>query len=116
MTRDSDNNITNYEFFSVADISECPDGERLFIEIDNEYIVIFNIDGNYYAVADLCSHDNGPLGDGEVEDHCIVCPRHGARFDLRTGDAVTLPAVQGILSYPIRVQGGTIEIGFEKTE
>jgi len=116
MTKEVDNLIPEYEFFIVAGADECPDGERIFIEIDDEYIIIINIDGNYFSIADLCSHDNGPLDDGEVEGHCIICPRHGARFDLKTGDAMTLPAVHGIPSYPVRTKDGNIEIGLKKTE
>ena len=116
MTNNTEINNRNLEFYTVAEINECPDGERIFIEIGDEYYIIFNIDGTFYAVADLCSHDNGPLGDGEVEDHCVICPRHGARFDLKTGNAVTLPAVHGIHSYPVRVKDGIIEIGFPKTK
>ncbi len=101
----------NCEFVAVAKISELPNGERLFVEIDEEFIVVFNIGGDIYAIADLCSHDDGPLGDGEVEDHAIACPRHGARFDLRTGKAITFPAVEDIPAFPVRLKDGQIEVG-----
>jgi len=100
-----------FNFFSVAPTSDLPNGERLFVEIEGEYLVLFNIAGDYYAIADLCSHDNGPLGDGEIEDLQIICPRHGARFDLKTGEALTFPAVEDIPAYPVRVRDGVIEIG-----
>ena len=116
MMKENDTKVPQYEYYSVANATECPDGKRIFIEIDDEYIIIINIDGNYLAIADLCSHDNGPLDDGEVEGHCIICPRHGARFDLKTGDAVTLPAVHGIPSFPVRIKDGNIEIGLKKAE
>jgi len=73
--------------------------------------VIFNIAGEYYAIADLCSHDDGPLGDGELEGFDINCPRHGAKFDVRTGDVLSLPAIVDIPAYPVRVRDGQIEIG-----
>lgn len=98
-------------FFEVAGTSELSPGERLFVEISGEFLVLFNLGGDYYAIADLCSHDDGPLGDGEVEDHQIICPRHGARFDLRTGEALTFPAVEDIPAYPVRVRDGFIEVG-----
>lgn len=107
-------NLTDPEkckFYSVASTSEINNGDRLFIEIEDQYLVVFNIAGNYFAIADLCSHDDGPLGDGEVEDHQIICPRHGARFDLKTGEALTFPAVEDIPAYPIRVIDGRIEVG-----
>ena len=100
------------EFVAIAAVDDIPNGERLFIEVDNEFVVVFNIAGDYYAIADLCSHDDGPLGDGEIEGFEVVCPRHGARFDVRTGEALTLPAVEGIPAYPVRVIEGQIEVGF----
>ena len=102
------------DFIAVAALEELPDGERLFLEIDGLYLVVFRIGGDYYAIADMCSHDEGPLGDGEVEDHQISCPRHGARFDLRTGKALTLPAVEDIPAYPVRIKDGTIEVGIPR--
>lgn len=102
------------DYYSVAPVEDLPNGERLFIEIREEFIVVFNIGGDYYAIADLCTHDDGPLGDGEISDHAIACPRHGARFDLRTGEALTLPAVTDIPAYPLRVRDGVIEIGIPK--
>jgi len=102
------------EFVEVAEVSELPNGERIFVEIDEYTIVLFNIGGHYYAIADVCSHDDGPLGDGEVEGLEIACPRHGAHFDLRTGKALSLPAIVDIPAYPIRVVNGSIQIGIPK--
>lgn len=102
------------DFYAVALVDDLANGERLFVEIGSEYIVVFNLAGVYYAIADLCSHDDGPLGDGEVSDHTIACPRHGAQFDLKTGKALSLPAVEDISAYPVRIQDGMIEIGIPK--
>ena len=102
------------EFIEVAPLAELPVGERLFIEAGGRSIVIFNLAGKLYAIGDVCSHDNGPVGDGEIEEHEIICPRHGARFDIRTGKATSLPAVVDIPSYPVRVMGDMIEIGLPK--
>ncbi len=104
------------EFVSIAPVEDLPDGERLFIEVNERPIVLFNIAGEYYAIDDVCTHDDGPLGEGDVEGHEIICPRHGARFDLRTGEALTLPAVVDIAAYPVRVREGMIEIGVPKAE
>jgi 3-phenylpropionate/trans-cinnamate dioxygenase ferredoxin subunit len=81
------------------------------MEIDNNSIVLFNLAGDYYAIADVCTHDDGPLGEGEIEDHQIICPRHGARFDIPTGEVLALPAIQDVPVYPVRVVDGMIEIG-----
>ncbi|MFN2216291.1 MAG: Rieske (2Fe-2S) protein [Anaerolineales bacterium] len=102
------------EFFQVTSAEELPNGERLFIEIDEKQIVLFNIAGNFYAMGDVCSHDDGPVGDGEIEGFEIICPRHGARFDIRTGEALLLPAAVDIPTYPIRVVDGTIEVGIPR--
>ena len=99
------------EFIAVAPADEVPNGERLFIEIDEQPMVIFNIAGKYFAIGDLCSHDNGPLGDGELDEYEINCPRHGASFDVRTGQVLSLPAVVDIPAYPTRVVDGLIEVG-----
>jgi 3-phenylpropionate/trans-cinnamate dioxygenase ferredoxin subunit len=102
------------DFIDVAAESDLPPGERLFVEIDGLPIVVFNIAGGYYAIGDVCSHDNGPLGDGELDDLQVICPRHGARFDLRTGEVRSLPAIVDIPAYPVRVVDGLIEIGIPK--
>lgn len=100
-------------FIPVCSAEELPEGERLFLEVDEISIVLLNQAGEYYAIADICTHDDGPLGEGEVEDHEIICPRHGARFDIRTGDVLALPAIKDVPVFPTRVVNGMIEIGFE---
>ena len=99
------------EFIEIAAFEDLPDGERLFVDIDRQTIVVFNIAGGLFAIADVCTHDQGPLGDGELEGFEIICPRHGARFDVRNGQVLALPAVVDIPSYPVRVTDGMIEIG-----
>ena len=98
-------------YVEIAPAGGLPQGERLFVEIDGIPIVVINLDGSLYAFGDLCTHDDGPLGEGALEGHEIVCPRHGARFDVRTGKAISMPAVHDIPAYPVRVRGGKIEIG-----
>ena len=99
------------EFVSIGGADQLPNGQRLFVEIDNLPIVVFNLGGQLYAIGDVCSHDDGPLGDGDVEGMEVICPRHGARFDLRSGKVTALPAVEDIPAYPVRVVDGEIEIG-----
>jgi 3-phenylpropionate/trans-cinnamate dioxygenase ferredoxin subunit len=103
------------EFYEIAAAKDIPNGERLFVEIDEAYLVVFNIAGDMYAVEDICSHDDGPLGDGDLEGHEVVCPRHGARFDVRTGKALTFPAVEDIPAYPVQIVDGKIQVGLPKT-
>ena len=99
------------EFIAIGSTDELTNGERLFVEIDEEPIVVFNIAGQYYAVGDVCSHDDGPVGDGELEGFEVICPRHGARFDVRSGKVLSLPAIVDIPVYPVRVVDGQLEIG-----
>ena len=99
------------DFVAVGDVNDLPDGERLFLEIDEQPIVIFNLAGQYFAIADLCSHDDGPLGEGDLDGFEIHCPRHGACFDVRSGKVLSLPAIVDIPAYPVRVVDGQIEIG-----
>ncbi|MEW6179504.1 MAG: non-heme iron oxygenase ferredoxin subunit [Chloroflexota bacterium] len=103
--------LTDYSFYTVAKVDELPPGERLFVEIGDISIVVFNIAGKLYAIGDVCTHDDGPLGDGELDGHEIICPRHGARFDVRSGKVLSLPAVVDIPTYPVRITEDDIEVG-----
>jgi len=104
----------NLVFVELASETDLQNGERLFAEVDGIPIVVFNIAGKLFAIGDVCTHDNGPLGDGLVDGNNIVCPRHGAEFDIQTGKALSLPAVVDIPAYPVRVVGGKIEVGIPK--
>jgi 3-phenylpropionate/trans-cinnamate dioxygenase ferredoxin subunit len=102
------------DFFEIAPASELPNGERLYVDLGDKPIVIFNIAGQFFAIGDVCTHDDGPLGDGTLEGFNIVCPRHGAEFDVRTGKVMQMPAVVDIPAYPVQVRDGTIFIGVPK--
>ena len=104
------------EFFEIASVDDLPSGERLFVDIGDTPVVVFNIAGEFFAIGDVCTHDDGPLGDGDLEDHNVICPRHGAEFDVRIGKALSMPAVVDIPAYPVRVVEGMIEIGLPKEE
>jgi len=99
------------EYVPVAGVEQIANGERLFIEIDDRSIVVFNIADRLFAIGDICTHDGGPLGDGKVDGWDIICPRHGARFDIRSGKVISLPAFIDIPAYPVRIVEGQIEIG-----
>ena len=99
------------EFVTIAPQDDVKNGERLFVEIDGLPIVVFNIAGQFFAIGDVCSHDDGPLGDGSLEGYEITCPRHGASFNVRDGKVISLPAIVDIPAYPVRVVDGQVEIG-----
>lgn len=98
------------EFVKVAKVDDVPPGERLWIEFEEETVVLFNVDGRFYCIADLCTHDGGPLEDGQLEGYEVECPRHGARFDVRTGAALCLPAVTPVPTFEVKVVGEDILI------
>jgi 3-phenylpropionate/trans-cinnamate dioxygenase ferredoxin component len=98
------------EFITVATTDELKPGERMVVEVKDRYIAIFNVDGKYYAIADLCTHDDGPLAEGELNGIVIECPRHGAQFDITTGKVLRFPAITPIPRYDVRVTDGEIQI------
>ena len=102
------------EFVEIAPASELPNGERLFLEVGDRAIVIFNIADEFYAIKDQCSHEDLELGDGDLNGYDLTCEQHGAHFDVRTGEALTLPAVDPVPAYPMRVRSGMLEIGLPK--
>ncbi|HEX2622531.1 MAG TPA: non-heme iron oxygenase ferredoxin subunit [Phototrophicaceae bacterium] len=95
---------------SVAKTDELRPGERMIVEIGRKWIVIFNIDGEYHAIADVCTHDDGPLAEGELVGCEIECPRHGAKFDVRTGKVLAPPALVDVPAYDVRVENDEILI------
>lgn len=105
---------TKADFVDIAPVSELPNGERLFVDLGDKPIVIFNIADHFFAIGDVCTHDDGPLGDGMLEGFNIVCPRHGAEFDVRTGKVMQMPAVVDIPAYPVRVVDGVLQVGVPK--
>ncbi len=102
---------SHIEYIEIVPEDQIAVGERLFVELAGKSIVLFNLAGKLFAIGDVCSHDNGPVGDGEIEGDEIICPRHGARFDIITGKATSLPALVDIPAYPVRVVAGMVEIG-----
>lgn len=106
-------NPEDYQFVAICSTSDVPEGERIFFDIADESIVMFCISGKYYAMGDYCTHDDGPVGEGELDGYQIICPRHGARFDVRNGHAVKSPAFINAPWYPVRVVDGNLEIGIK---
>jgi 3-phenylpropionate/trans-cinnamate dioxygenase ferredoxin subunit len=102
------------EWVVVANAADLGPGARDVFDIEGYYIAVFNVDGSYYAFEDVCTHDDGPLAEGELHGYEIACPRHGARFDIRTGKALTPPAVKATHRYDVRVQGGQVQVLFDE--
>ena len=101
------------DWVDVATGDELAPGERIVFEVAHHVIALFNVEGDYYAVADVCTHDDGPLADGRLLGCEIECPRHYARFDLRDGSVTMPPAVRPLKIYPVRIKNGSVQIGLD---
>lgn len=104
------------EFVAIATTDEVKPGERIIVQIGRKWIAVFNVDGTYYAVEDVCTHDDGPLAEGALFGCEIECPRHGARFDLRTGAVTAPPALVPVPTYEVRVTDNQIELATKRRE
>jgi 3-phenylpropionate/trans-cinnamate dioxygenase ferredoxin subunit len=98
------------DFITVGTTDEILSGERIVVEIGRKWVAIFNVDGEYFAIEDRCTHDDGPLAEGTLDGYIIECPRHGACFDIRTGKVLSPPALVDVPSYKVRLQGDEIQI------
>jgi len=98
------------EWMNVATVDELTPGNRKIINTPYCEIAVFNLDGDYYAIEDICSHDGGELASGVCEGDQIICPRHGARFCIRNGKALTPPAYEDIQTFSVRVESGVIQV------
>jgi 3-phenylpropionate/trans-cinnamate dioxygenase ferredoxin subunit len=95
--------------FAVA-VGEVAPGRSRRCLVDGHTLLVCNVGGEFYALADTCTHDRGPLGEGRLRGHHIECPRHGSRFDVRDGAARTPPAVKPVATYPVRVRDEAVEV------
>lgn len=100
-------------FVRVAQVSDVKEGTAKVFTVGETRIALCHAEGHFYAIADVCTHDGGPLGEGELVDCQIECPRHGARFDVKTGKALCLPAVVGVPTYKVEVEDGSVYINTE---
>jgi len=98
------------EWIDVCRQDELPAGKRRVIGTDIGDIAVFNLDGTLYAIEDVCTHDGGELASGCLEGDEIICPRHGARFCIRNGKALTPPAYEDIECFPVSVEHGMIRV------
>jgi 3-phenylpropionate/trans-cinnamate dioxygenase ferredoxin subunit len=94
----------------VASRSELLPGQKKLIDIDGRAIALFNVDGSFYAIDDICTHDGGPLAEGELRGCEIQCPRHGARFDVRNGRALSMPAIEPVASHEVELRGEDVYV------
>ncbi len=100
-------------FVTIAREGEVKKGKVKTFNVNGQRIALCNVEGTFFATQDLCTHDGGPLGEGELWDHEIECPRHGGRFYVRTGAVTALPPMFPIKTYPVRVEGDEIQVALD---
>lgn len=98
------------EFVPVARVNDIPDPGQQGFAVDERMVVLFHVGGEFFCLDDVCTHDEGPLGEGELADHAIACPRHGAKFDIRTGAALSMPATEPTLRHDVKVEDGVVYV------
>lgn len=98
------------EFVTIASAGDIAPGQMRSYQVNGRQILVCNVGGRYYAIDNLCTHDGGTLDEGELDGDLVECPRHGALFDVKTGAAKALPAVQPVRSYPVQVEGDAVRV------
>lgn len=100
-------------FVKVATRGELPEGGKKVIDVEGRAIALFHVNGSYHAIDDVCTHDGGPLAEGDLIDGEIQCPRHGARFDLKTGRPLCMPAIEPVTVHSVEVRGDDIYVAIQ---
>lgn len=95
-------------FIKIGYVTDVPDPGKALYEVDERLVVVCHVDGEWFCLDDVCTHDGGPLGEGKLEDHCIACPRHGAKFSIRTGAPLTMPATEPTVTHEVKIENGAI--------
>jgi len=98
------------EWVDVARVEDFAPGTVRTLEIEGTAIAVFNLNGRYYAIEDMCSHEAETLSGGEVAGEEIICPRHGAHFSILTGAALSPPAYEPVATFPVCVEGGMVRV------
>ena len=97
-------------WINVAAANQLSAGTYRTVELDGTDVAVFNVDGEYFAIEDMCTHDGGILTGGTIEGDQVVCPRHGAHFSIKTGDALSPPAYEPVATFPVRVKDGMVQV------
>lgn len=102
------------QYTRVCDAADIEEGTVKSYRVEGRDIILAKYQGEVFALENLCSHDGGELGEGSLIEGQVMCPRHGARFDIKTGDAKSMPAAVGIGTYPVKIDQGAILVDLEK--
>ena len=98
------------KWIKVAETADLPPGGAMAVQIGEQKIALFNVDGNYYAIDDTCTHVGGPLSEGDVDGKVVTCPLHGATFDITSGHVLGPPAKSGVTGYRVQIVGSEIRV------
>ena len=98
------------DWTTVVAVDDLPPGNHMSVEVEGAVMVVVNLDGEFYAIEDICTHDGSDISSGCVVDGSIECPRHGARFDIRTGEVTAPPAYEPVDVFPVRVHDGVVQV------
>ncbi len=98
------------EWVKVVQQNALADGEHIIVDVDGTDVAVFKIDGAYYAIEDVCSHDGAPIADGALDGDEIICPRHGARFCVKTGAVKSPPAYEDIACFKVKIEDDIVQV------
>jgi 3-phenylpropionate/trans-cinnamate dioxygenase ferredoxin component len=98
------------EWIDVVGQTALAEGEHVVVDIDGADVAVFKIDGQFYAIEDVCSHDGAEIASGELDGDEIICPRHGARFCVKTGAVKSPPAYEDIACFPVKIENGIVQV------
>ncbi|MFV1973589.1 MAG: non-heme iron oxygenase ferredoxin subunit [Thiohalobacterales bacterium] len=98
------------DWVDVAATETFDEGIVQLVDVEGTEVAVFNVDGEFFAIEDICTHDGGTLAEGDVEGYEIECPRHGARFDLRTGKVTAPPAYEDVNTFAVRIHHGMVQV------
>ncbi len=98
------------DWIDVCEAKALAESENIIVEVDGTEVAIFKVDGQFYAIEDVCSHDGAEIASGELDGDEIVCPRHGARFCVKTGAVKCAPAYEDIDTFPVRVENERLQV------
>lgn len=98
------------DWTDVEKLSAFPPGTRRSVDLAGAEVLVFNLDGAFYAIEDVCTHDYAPLADAKLEGDEVICPRHGARFCIKTGAVTAPPAYEPLPTFPVRIHEGMVQV------
>jgi 3-phenylpropionate/trans-cinnamate dioxygenase ferredoxin component len=98
------------DWINVVEQTALADGEHVVVDVEGTEVAVFKIDGQFYAIKDVCTHDGAEIASGELDGDEIICPRHGARFCVKTGEVKSPPAYEDVTCFPVRVENGLVQV------